>query len=139
MAGVSISESIPASAEEVWAVIRDFGGISSWLPVAEASEADGDGVGAVRTLALAGGASARERLEAFDDAARSYTYSVIDSTLPMTGYQATISVQEEGPDRSTLAWSSTFEPVGIAEADMVKQIEDSYLGGVESLRQRWTK
>ena len=137
MAAVSISERIAAPASEVWAAIRDFGAISDWLPVAEASEADGEGVGAVRTLALAGGASARERLEALDDAARSYTYTVIDSTLPMTGYRATITVSEAGPQACMLDWSSTFEPVGVSDEDMTAQIEGSYRGGVESLRSRF--
>ncbi len=136
MANVTISEAIAAPAEQVWALIRDFGSIADWLPAAEASEADGSGVGAIRSLALAGGASARERLEVFDDAARSYTYTVIDSTLPMTGYRATIRVEDAGAETCTLHWSSAFDPVGVPEAELAKQIEDSYLGGVASLRER---
>jgi len=138
MASVTISEAIAAPAERVWASIRDFGSISDWLPVAEASEADGSGVGAVRMLALAGGATARERLEEFDDAARSYTYTVIDSTLPMTGYRATIRIEETDSAHCVLHWSSTFDPVGVPDSEMAKQIEDSYRGGVESLRERLT-
>jgi len=139
MAGVTIAEPIPAPADRVWAQIRDFGSISDWLPAAEASEANGAGVGAVRMLALAGGASARERLEAFDDGARSYAYTVIDSTLPMTGYRASIRVEDTGAESCTLHWSSTFEPVGVPEDEMVRQIEGSYIGGVESLRERLGK
>ncbi len=137
MASVSISETIAAPADRVWATIRDFGGIADWLPVAEASSADGAEVGAIRVLALAGGASAHERLEAFDDAARSYTYMVTESTLPMTGYRATIRVDEADGGTCTLNWSSTFEPVGVPDEEMVAQIRDSYLGGVKSLRERF--
>jgi len=136
MAGVSIAEPIAAPAARVWDLIRDFGGISDWLPAAEASEADGTGVGAIRKLALAGGARADERLAAFDDAARSYTYTVIDSTLPMTGYRATIRVAEAGDEACILHWSSTFQPVGVPDEEMIAQIRGSYMGGVESLRSR---
>jgi len=136
MTSVSISEDIQASASRVWALIGDFGAISDWLPAAEASEADGNGVGAVRKLSLAGGATADERLEAYDDAGRSYTYTVIESSLPMTGYRATIRVEDKGSGACTLHWSSTFEPVGIPEADMAGMIEGSYQGGVENIRAR---
>ena len=134
MTSVSISEEIQASASRVWKLVRNFGAIADWLPAAEASEADGDSVGAIRRLALAGGAIADERLEAFDDAGRTYAYSVVDSTLPMTGYRATIRVEEKGPDACTLHWSSTFEPVGVPEDEMAGMIQGSYQGGVESLR-----
>ncbi|MBO0851623.1 MAG: SRPBCC family protein, partial [Pseudonocardia sp.] len=47
---------VPAPADEVWGVVRDFNGLPSWLPGITASEIEGGGsgteVGAVRRLTL---------------------------------------------------------------------------------------
>ena len=72
MPDVSTSSVVPADAETVWRVVRDFDGLPTWHPAISASELeDGartDQVGAVRHLTLGDGGAVRERLVALDTA-----------------------------------------------------------------------
>ncbi len=136
MASVSVSDRISASASRVWGVVRGFNDLPNWLPPIAASEVDGEGIGSVRILTLAdGGATLTERLDAHDDAGRSYTYSIIESPLPFTGYQATIRVADDGADACTIDWSSTFEPSGAPEAEVVGLIEGLYRAGIDKVKE----
>ena len=95
MASVKVSERIEASADAVWDLFRDFGGIQRFSKEIQSCTVEGQGVGAVRTLTL-GALSLKERLEAFDDPGRRLQYSIIAGPLPLADYLATIQVSEEG-------------------------------------------
>ncbi|HXV91677.1 MAG TPA: SRPBCC family protein, partial [Pseudonocardia sp.] len=87
---------VPAPAEEVWSLIRDFDGPPGWHPAIEVSEltegGSGAEVGAVRKLTLGDGGVVVERLLTLDDAGRSYTYEILDSPFPVRRYVSTIHV-----------------------------------------------
>jgi hypothetical protein len=136
MASVEVSETVAAPASAVWAVVRDFGGIARWGgPMLQSCTVEGSGIGAVRRVGLPGGASVVERLEAFDDAGRSLSYSIIEkSPIPVKDYLSTIRVAEEGADRCRVNWSGRFEPDGASEADTTKLIRGVYAGGIAGLR-----
>src|SRR5262245_21114819 len=76
MAEVKVEQEIGASADRVWKLMRDFGGLKAWNPGIESCEVEGEGVGAVRTIKM-GAISITERLEHLDDAARTYQYSIL--------------------------------------------------------------
>jgi len=96
---------------------------------------EGEGVGAVRTLTLAGGATLQERLESLDPKARSFQYSILgESPLPVRDYLSTLTLEPRGPNRCHVTWSSEFEPVGVAEEQAVAMIEGVYRGGISSLK-----
>lgn len=109
---------IPASADEVWCLLRDFGGVAAWLPVLESSEieerTDGDAVGAVRAAVLKDGAgTTRERLVALDDIDRTYTYEVVgDIPFAATSYRGTLRVTP-----LTTTGESFVEWCGLWDAD----------------------
>lgn len=96
MPEVTSSAVIPADVDTVWRVIRDFDGLTSWVPAIEASELEGDlrgdQVGAVRRLTLGDGGTVRERLVALDDRERRLTYSILESPFPVQDYRSTIRV-----------------------------------------------
>ena len=125
---------VDASADDAWAAIGEFCGISDWHPVVEKcvlSEADGK---VIRTLSLKGGGTIVEEQVARDDASRTYTYAIMESPLPVDNYQSTIHVIEDGG--TVIAWEGTFDAKGAPDADAVAVIEGIYQGGLESLAKK---
>jgi mxaD protein len=108
MTGARAEVTIDKPADEVWALISDFGNLS-WIPNAKSLQLDGD----IRTFQL-GDSIVKHRLLLHDDAARSYTYALAsdvaaDSGEVVRATEATISVVPDGPSASTVTWSSETE------------------------------
>jgi carbon monoxide dehydrogenase subunit G len=133
MVSVKVSERIEASADRVWELLRDFGGLQRYSPAIESCSVEGQGIGAVRTLGLPGGGKLVERLEAFDDAKRRLSYAIVAGPIPVTDYLATIEVCDEGTG-CRVDWSSTFEPKGISDDQARRMLEGVYRGGVSGVR-----
>lgn len=133
MTSVNVTETVTAAADDVWRVMSDFGGIEPNEMIAGCTM-EGEGVGAVRTIALNGGGEIIERLEAQDDGARTFTYAIInDSPLPVKNYVSTVKISGDSA-ATTVDWSSTFEAAGAPEADVIKLIEGVYQGGIQRAR-----
>jgi hypothetical protein len=137
MAQVSMSQELQASAETVWELIGGFNSLPTWHPAVQKSTIEGEGEGQVRTLELAGGATIRERLDGADENARSYTYSIIESPLPVADYVATISVREAGDGACVVDWSSEFNADGVPEPAAVEIIESVYQAGFVGLTEKF--
>lgn len=135
MTTVTVTENINASADRVWAVLSDFGGIKVGGPITSV-EVEGKGVGMVRTLGLGGG-KVVERLDRFDPSARVFAYSIIndDCPLPVSGYSATVQITDNGNGTCKVDWTGRFEPKGASEADASKVVEGIYRGGIAAARQ----
>ena len=133
MVSVKVSETIGASAERVWELVRDFGGVERYAAGIEKCTVEGQGIGAVRTLGLPGGLSLQERLEAFDDAGRRLSYAIVAGPIPVASYLATIEVCDEGSG-CRIDWSSHFEPKGITDEQGRAMIEGVYKGGIAGVR-----
>ena len=131
MAKFSMSTDLNASADQVWKLIGGFNALPDWHPAIEKSELTEEGQ--TRTLSLAGGGKFIEKLEKVDDGARTYTYSIIDSPLPVSNYTATIKVSGEG-DNSTIEWSSEYEAAGASNDEALKAIEGIYQAGFDNLK-----
>lgn len=134
MASVKVSDRIEASADRVWDLVRDFGGVQRFSPTIESVSVQGEGIGAVRTLTLPGGLALQERLEALDDASRTLRYAIVGShPLPFDEYLSTIRLSEDG-DACQIEWSSTFAPRGGAEAQAAGMVEGIYRGGIAGIK-----
>ena len=132
MTKVSMSTNLNASADQVWSMIGRFNALPDWHPSVEKSELTE--AGQTRKLSLVGGGTITEKLETIDDNARTYTYSISDSPLPVANYTATIKVTGSGDD-STVEWSSEFDPTsGTAPEDAMKAILGVYQAGFDNLR-----
>lgn len=135
MAKVKMTTEIKVPANEVWKLIGGFNALPDWHPAIEKSETEGEGEGAVRRLSLAGGGTVVERLERIDENERLYSYSIVDSPLPISNYVATIRVREQGDGAATVVeWSSEFQPEGVPENEAMKSIQAIYDAGFENLR-----
>ena len=114
MIRVRRSAVIDAPIERVWAVLRDFNSHSAWHPAVgpstiERGEAP-DQVGCVREFALKDGHQIREQLLALSDRDHVSTYCILDATLPMRRYVATVQLKRvTDGDRTFWHWESTFD------------------------------
>jgi len=136
MSEVKVRETVAAPAAKVWEIVRDFGGVAQWGgPAIQSCSVEGEGVGAIRHIGLPGGLAIAERLEAFDDAARTLSYAILEkSPLPLRNYLATIRIEEAGPQACAVDWSSTFEPDGAAEEQAQAMVRGVYTGGIAGIR-----
>jgi hypothetical protein len=89
MASGSTETTIDRDPAAVWDIVRDFGGLASWMPGIETCETEGDD----RVLGMMG-ISIRERLVSRDDDKRVLTYSIVESPLNLEHHEATITVDE---------------------------------------------
>ncbi|MFG1709503.1 SRPBCC family protein [Nonomuraea sp. M3C6] len=135
MATTSASIDLPVPAEQVWRLIGGFGSLPDWLPYIPASDlAEG---GRVRRLTSKGGDVIVERLETFDERARTYTYSFVQSPFPVTGYRSTLAVREApGHPGCRVEWSGSFTPVGATTDDeAIALFHGIYADGLAALQQ----
>jgi hypothetical protein len=119
-----------ASVDTVWTKIGDFCGLDKWHPAIEKCVLSADGK--IRTLSLKGGGTIVEKLEKRDDAAHSYSYSIIDGPLPVANYMSTLAVAAEGTG-STITWSGKYDAKGASDADAKKVIDGVYQAGLDAL------
>ena len=133
MVSVKVSERIEASADKVWELFRDFGGVKRFSAGIEKVEVSGSGIGAVRTLTVPGGVTLQERLEAFDDRGRKLQYAIVAGPIPVSNYLATIEVKDEGK-ACRVDWSSHFESKGISDDQARTMIEGVYKGGLAGVK-----
>jgi carbon monoxide dehydrogenase subunit G len=105
---------INASAEEVWAIIGNFGDAHVWLPMVESTEsAGGNTEGATRVLTLGPDVKIYETLKKHDDAKMSYSYKIPVDThdvaiLPVNNYSSTVSVKASDSGGSIVTWKGAF-------------------------------
>ena len=111
---------IDAPIERVWAVLRDFNSHDQWHGVVEASRIEGgersDQVGCVRSFTLKDGNRIREQLLALSDREHRSTYCIVEATVPLQRYVATVTLKPvTDGNRTFWHWESTFAtPPGTA-------------------------
>jgi len=114
---------INASADKVWAIIKNYHDMS-WLPGISSTSGDGGNVkGAIRVLTLKDGGTITEELKKYDDAKMSYGYKITDMStaktithagveekvpaLPVDNYSASIDVEAQG-DKTVVSWTAGY-------------------------------
>ena len=107
MASARAEIELASPADEVWALVGDFGGIGGWMPGIESCRLDGDD----RILGLMG-MEVTERLESRDDEARTLAYRIVGG-VPVENHRAVITVSPAGAG-STVTWDVEVEPDDMA-------------------------
>ncbi|MHB8328421.1 MAG: SRPBCC family protein [Acidimicrobiales bacterium] len=113
---------IAASADTVWAVAGDFGGLGEWMPGIESCRVDGDD----RILGLMG-MEVTERLERRDEAERVLVYRIVGG-VPVGNHCATITVNPHG-EGSRVTWDVEVEP-----DDMTGMLQGMYQQALQALK-----
>lgn len=134
MAEAKVIEQVAASADAVFRSLGNFRGIEVG-PGINGVDYEGEGIGMTRSIHLPNG-SVVERLEAYDEQNRTWTYAIIngDSPLPFSDYSATVIVKDNGDDTTTIDWTGTFEPRGVDEAQAVKFASAIYSNAIKGAR-----
>lgn len=134
---------LPAPVDRVWSVVRDFDALPTWHPaIVESSLVEGEEgrVGAARRLVAADGGVVVERLLALDDAARTLTYTILESPFAVRRYVATLRVAPvtvpAGDGSETFAeWWAEYDADAADEAGLTALFADGVFGtGLKGLR-----
>ncbi len=87
----------------------------------------------MRTLTTAQGGVVVEHLDSRDDAARTYTYTIITAgPLPVANYHSTLSVQPAGAG-SSVVWTGKYDAKGASDDEAKKVIDGIYKTGADNL------
>lgn len=113
---------IDRPADAVWQIVRDFGGLGTWMPGIDRCTVEGDD----RTLSMLG-MEIVERNYGVDDATRTATYGIVGGALPVEHHRATITVSEKGSG-AHVRWAVEVTPDNLAPV-MVQ----TYQGALEAL------
>ena len=133
MPKVNMQTELDVPAQQVWDLIGSFNALPDWHPAVESSELEKGGQ--IRKLRLVGGGTIVEKLETISDNERVYTYSIVDSPLPVSEYTASISVRrDDDGDGTIVEWSSSFQAQGAPENEAVRAIEEIYEAGFDNLK-----
>jgi len=131
---VSVKIGIPLASDKVWQTLRDFGGLDKWAPGIAGLSLRGAGVGAVRTLIYRDGSRVVERLENLNDGARTLSYTILESTLAVEGYAASLTVRDLGTAGCEVEWYSTFGARGATEKEVSRLLAVSYRKALSALQ-----
>ncbi|HHE7407776.1 TPA: SRPBCC family protein [Klebsiella aerogenes] len=137
MATTTVSIEIPASVDQVWRLMGGFDSLPDWLPfIPKSVVSEG---GRVRTLTTSDGGTVIERLEAFDNRQRSYSYSIIQAPFPVVDYLSTIAVVATADSNITrVEWSGSFTPVNVSDADAEALFSGIYRDGLQALKNNFS-
>jgi len=143
MARVYVSSIVGAPVGAVWERIRDFNALSVWHPLIGESRIENadpsDRVGCTRVLTLRDGSTVREQLLGLSDFDLFCTYSILESSMGVENYVATLRLTPvtEG-DRTFAEWSAEFDCDPAREAELVEMIGTNvFQGGFDALKQHF--
>jgi hypothetical protein len=141
---VEKSITIKADPAKVWAIVKDFGNIHKWHPGVASTKLEKKGEDTFRTLTFKDGGNVYEKLRSADDAAMRLRYEIVSGTLPLTDYNAMITVTKgEKPGESTVTWVGRFYrlyklnppiPEGQDDATAVNAITGIFDSGLANLQ-----
>jgi hypothetical protein len=139
MVRVRVSAVIDAPVDRVWEKIRDFNALPEWHPAIEKSHIEAnrpsDSVGCIRNFDLTSGGNIREQLLALSDLETTFTYSILESPMPLSNYVATLSLRKVTNGNMTYAeWSAEFDVPAAEEVAHVEIIRGVFSSGLESLQ-----
>ncbi len=145
MVQVYTSSVIDASADTVWSRIRDFNALPQWHPGIADSRIENnqpsDRVGCVRHFHVKDGGMIREQLLALSDYEYSCTYAILESSMGVTGYTATLKLTPVTDGARCFAeWSAEFECEPGRERDLTEAIGSGvFQGGFDALKRHFAR
>jgi hypothetical protein len=140
-----VSSVIDASADSVWARIRDFNGLPNWHPAIADSRIENqepaDRVGCVRHFHTRDGGMIRERLLALSDYDYACTYEILESPMGVENYVATLKLTPvTDGDRCFAEWSVEFDCAEGRERELSDLIgQGVFQGGFDALKRAFAR
>ncbi len=136
---------INAPVAKVWSTVSNFNDLGAWHPAVKKTEivsGTNNKVGAERLLTLQDDGTIKEKLLAYSAKKHSFKYSIIEGVLPVSSYVSTLSVKEQGKDKTLVVWTGTFKrkdtaatpAAGQDDESAVKTMTSVYRGGLDNLK-----
>ena len=145
MQRVTRSTIVDAPIERVWAVLRDFNSHDQWHSAIATSRIDGhersDQVGCVRSFTLRDGNRIREQLLTLSDTAHQSTYCIVEATVPLQRYVASVTLKPVTDGNATFwHWESTFATPPGMERELTQTIGTGvFQGGFDALKRHFAR
>ncbi len=145
MIRVYVSSVIDASADSVWARIRDFNALPLWHPGIADSRIENnepsDRVGCIRHFHTRDGGMIRERLLALSDYEYSCVYEILESPMGVEHYVATLKLTPvTDGNRSFAEWSAEFDCDEGRERELTELIGNGvFQGGFDALKRHFAE
>ncbi len=111
MATINVSTTLAVPADQLWATVKDVGGVSGMLDVITESSLAGD----TRSCTMADGGQLTETILSVDDEHRRVAYTITDSPFPIEAHAASMQVTDAGGGRSTFQWITDVKPDAMAD------------------------
>ena len=143
MIKVYVSSVIDASADNVWARIRDFDGLPTWHPAISDSRIENnqasDRVGCIRHFHTRDGGMIRERLLGLSDYDYSCVYEILESPMGVSNYIATLKLTPiTDGNRSFAEWSAEFDCAEGRQGDLTQSIgQGVFQAGFDALKRHF--
>ncbi|HJV80372.1 SRPBCC family protein [Noviherbaspirillum sp.] len=139
---LDVRESIAIAAvpEVVWKAVKDFDDMR-WHPAVAATRLTAgrnNEPQAIRLLTLKDGAGMTEQLRVHDDARRVQHYTMLESPLPVTDYDASLAVTPMEGGTSLVTWQARFrrkEDAPVDDDTVKKTISGIFAAGLGNLKQ----
>jgi Polyketide cyclase / dehydrase and lipid transport len=145
MAKVYSSAVIPAPANVVWTIVRDFNALPKWTPFVVGSRIEqnrpSDQIGCIRNFNLNDGGRIRERLLALSDYEMSFEYSILESPMGVENYIATFRlIPLTDSDHTFAEWTAEFDAAPDREDGLVDSIgRNVFAVGLAALKARFNR
>ena len=142
MPRIYISSVIDAPAAKVWEKVRDFNAMPRWHPRIRESRIENgepsDKIGCVRDFRLQNGDRLREKLLGLSDYDMFFTYMILESPMPLTGYMATLRLTPiTDGDRTFGEWTAEFDCAPEVATDLVDGIGSGvFQAGFDALKRQ---
>lgn len=129
---------VPASVEDVWQAVGDFGALASWHPAVATCDVERNGTIVYRHLRTVDGGEFLEREVAEHDEPtdHSYAYEIVSSPLPVSSYRSVFRVLPES-DGARVVWSSEFEAQGVSTKEAAQAVAGIYEAGLASIKKQF--
>jgi hypothetical protein len=128
MASINLKTTLAVSADQLWAEVKDVGGVSGMLEVIAESSLDGD----QRSCTLADGGLLSETIMSVDDEHKRVAYTITESPFPIEAHAASMQVTDAGDGKSTFQWITDVLPDEMADG-----LGPMLAGEISNLEQRF--
>lgn len=130
----SITKKLNVSAEVVWDAIRKIGRLEVWFPFIETCTVEGDGVGALRYMTVAGGGGEiKDTIEEIDSKNMKLVYLRPISPFPVTYYKGTVEVFPSYDGLGIVAWTIDFESKPEDSASVAELVQSAISAGIDGM------
>ncbi len=135
MVNVKLLRDLDFPAEQVWAVLEDYGNLE-WAMGPPRVEVIGEGIGMIRRVLIEGMEPIDEVLEAMDPAGMSFAYTIPRGLpLPLTDYRSSVRVEVKDDGSARIHWSCQCTPTdpAMSEQDAEQLMQSTYNSLLDSL------